>query len=381
MTRRPTVYHVGRAGDIPGGMTQVVNAYLQWPFPAVTVEVIESRGDPGDHATAVRRFASALRQVRGISRRGEPAVIVVHLSERGSFIREGTIARYAARLGLPVIAHLHGSEFAAYADARPESVGKVLQACAKVITLSEESSAVSERFVDAERVELVPNAIPAGRGGRKTRTAVFGGVVSHRKGIDVLQAAWRQAAEHHPDWTLVVAGPVRDGELVDAALPSTRWLGSVAHAELMELLEHASVAVLPSRDEAMPMFILEAMARSACVVSTTVGGIPAVLDDDHGVLIAPGDVPQLAAAFERVLADDAERSRLAERGHVRFRERYSADAVFPRVERIWLDTLEPAAALSSRSRRTARESDDFVKSTASSGLRRPRAGVRPGGAG
>ena len=52
---RPRVYHVGRAGDIPGGMTQVVNAYLSWPFEHVTVHVIESRGDPGDHVTALRR--------------------------------------------------------------------------------------------------------------------------------------------------------------------------------------------------------------------------------------------------------------------------------------------------------------------------------------
>lgn len=350
MTPRPTVYHVGRAGDIPGGMTQVVNAYLAWPFPAVTVEVIESRGDPGDHATAARRFARALQKVRQIAKRGAPAVIVVHLSERGSFVREGAVARYAARLGLPVIAHLHGSEFAVYAAARPESVGKVLRACVKVITLSEESSEISARFVGADRVELVPNAIPTGRGDTKTPTVVFGGVVSHRKGIDVLQDAWRTVSDRHPDWTLLIAGPIRDADLVDAALPRSRRLGSVAHAELMELLEHASVAVLPSRDEAMPMFILEAMARSACVISTTVGGIPAVLGDDHGVLIDAGDAGQLADAFERVLGDAAERSRLATRGHDRFRAEYSAEAVFPRVERIWLDAVRAPATTGASTR-------------------------------
>lgn len=339
MSTRPTVYHVGRAGDIPGGMTQVVNAYLAWDFPSVTVEVIESRGDPGDHLTAARRFARALRRVHAIARSGQDAVIVVHLSERGSFVREGAIARFAARSGLPVIAHLHGSEFAAYADSNPESVAKVLRACVKVITLSEESSAISARFVGERRVELVPNAIPAGNGEAKKATVVFGGVVSHRKGIDVLQSAWREVAPSFPEWTLVVAGPVRDAELVESDLPQTDWLGSVAHADLMQLLEDASVAVLPSRDEAMPMFILEAMARRACVISTTVGGIPAVLDGDRGILVPPADAPALSDALRLALGEDRRRTAIAALGNARFRSDYSAEAVFPRVERIWLDAL------------------------------------------
>lgn len=351
MTATPCVYHVGRAGDIPGGMTQVVNAYLSWPFPSVTVKVIESRGDPGDHVTAARRFTRSLRQVRAIARSGETAVIVVHLSERGSFIREGAIARYAAHLGLPVIAHLHGSEFAEYAAHHPASVAKVLSACVRVITLSDESSLICARFVGADRVELVPNAIPAGRGDAKSPTVVFGGVVSHRKGIDVLQSAWREVTDLYPEWTLLVAGPLRERELVDPDLRRTRWLGSVPHAELMELLEHASVAVLPSRDEAMPMFILEAMARRSCVISTTVGGIPAVLDDGHGALVAPGDVEALVAALRSTMGDDGLREQLAARGNERFRARYSAEAVFPRVEQIWLDAMSLPSEITATSPR------------------------------
>lgn len=346
MAERPTVYHVGRAGDIPGGMTQVINAYLRWPFEHCDVEVLVSRGDPGDHVTALRRFVAARRQLREIARSGRPAVIVVHLSERGSFVREGALAKYAARLGLPVIAHLHGSEFAEYERDHPRSVGAVLGVCAHVISLSDESSGISARHVGADRVSLVPNAIPDGAAGDKRRSIVFGGVVSHRKGIDVLQEAWRRVAPEHPDWTLTIAGPLRDEHLVDRSLDSTVFLGSVGHDDLMTLLEDAAIAVLPSRDEAMPMFILEAMARRACVVSTSVGGIPAVLDDDHGVLVAPGDADALATAVRALLSDDSRRAEIAERGHDRFVARYSAEAVFPVVERIWLAPLGAWAAAS-----------------------------------
>ena len=339
--RRPRVHHVGRAGDIPGGMTQVVNAYLAWPFAHVDVDVIASRGNPGDHVAAARGFARAMRAVRAIARSGHPSVIVVHLSERGSFLREGTIARYAARQGLPVIAHLHGSEFAAFERAQPNLVGKVLAAAHHVISLSEETSGICARHIGADRVSLVPNAIPEGAPTEKLPTVVFGGVVSHRKGIDVLQDAWRAAAPAAP-WRLVVAGPIRDEHLVDRSVPGIEFVGSLGHDELMAALDSAAIAVLPSRDEAMPMFILEALARRCAVVSTTVGGIPGVLCDGAGLMTEPGDAAGLADALRTLTGDDAAREEVAAAGLDRFRERFAAASVFPRVEAIWLDALREA---------------------------------------
>lgn len=338
----PIVYHVGRSGDIPGGMTQVINAYLAWDFQNCDVEVIESRGDPGDHIAAAKGFARALRKVRAIAKAKRPAVIVVHLSERGSFLREGWVARYAARLKLPVIEHMHGADFATFESENTGLVGKVLAAATHVISLSEETSAICARHIGLERVSLVPNAIPVGHAVEKEKLVVFGGVVSHRKGIDVLQEAWRDAAVD--GWTLKVAGPIRDGHLVDHELPAAEFLGSVGHDDLLDLLDRAAIAVLPSRDEAMPMFILEAMARRACVVSTTVGGIPAVLSDGCGMISEPGDIDALAEIMRTAMTDAGVREQVAAAGFDRFEASYSAEAVFPRVERIWLDTLPARTA-------------------------------------
>lgn len=340
--RRPVVYHVGRAGDVPGGMTQVVNAYLAWRFDGCDVEVIPSRGNPGDHAVAAKLFASALRRVRQIAKGKQPAVIVVHLSERGSFVREGWIARYAHHLGLPVVAHMHGADFAAFEAKNSALVGKVLAASDRVISLSDETTAICAAHIGADRVALIPNAIPVGMPAEKEKLVVFGGVVSHRKGIDVLQAAWRDAAPTEP-WRLIVAGPVRDAHLVDAELPQADFVGSLDHDSLMDLLDRAAIAVLPSRDEAMPMFILESMARRAAVISTTVGGIPHVLADECGILTDPGDVGALTAALTQATTDDAARNRIADAGFTRFEQRYSASSVFPRIEQIWLESLDPTS--------------------------------------
>ncbi|GAA1838309.1 glycosyltransferase family 4 protein [Agromyces salentinus] len=335
---RPIVHHLGRGGEVAGGMTQVVNGYLEWPFEHVDTRVIVTRGDPGDSVAAARLAARAAVQISGM-RRSTPQVIVGHLSEGGSFLREGSLLRMAKARGIPTIAHLHGSSFAEFADRRPGVVGGVLRASDRVISLSEESSEVAARFVERERIELVPNAIAGSLPSAKQPIVAFGGVVGYRKGIDVLQRAWADLGAAKRGWRLVIAGPIRDEHLVDRDAEGVEFVGSLPHDELMTLLDTSLVAVLPSREEAMPMFILEALARRCCVISTDVGGIEAVLRDGAGVVVPPGDADALAAALRSVLGDPERLDAIAAEGSRVFEERFSASAVFPRVESLWLDAI------------------------------------------
>lgn len=333
------VYHVGRHGEAAGGMTQVVNGYLAGQFAQFQARAILSR-DGSRGIPAVRLALSAAARILRLRHR-DRTVIVVHLSERGSFVREGALLLLASARGFATIAHLHGSEFAPFADAHPRLVKRVLKAADVVLTLSEESSRIARRFVPGEAVQLVPNAVFPGKSRPKERLVVFGGAVTRRKGVDVLLSAWRELAERMPGhgWRLVIAGPIIDQDVVpdpaDGDLAGTEFTGAVGHDTLMDLLERSSIAVLPSRDEAMPMFVLEAMARSNAVVSTTVGGIPAVLADGAGVLVPPGDAERLTEALERFIRDTGFREESGRRALAAWETTYSAAAVFPRVESAW----------------------------------------------
>ncbi len=334
------MFHLGRVGEVAGGMTQVLNGYLAWPFPRVDVAVVTTRGEPGDLRAGLRAASGAAARIR----RMDPAtsVVVGHLSYGGSFVREGLLLRLAAARGIGTVAHLHGSSFARFAGRYPRLTGWVLRAADRVVSLSEETTDVVARFVPRSRVSLVPNAIPPGDPGPKEDLVVFGGAVSQRKGVDVLLAAWERVAP--AGWELVVAGPVRDPEVVREDVPGVRFAGALAHAELMALLDRSRVAVLPSRAEAMPVFLLEAMARDNCVVSTDVGGIPAVLGGGRGVVVPAGDADALAGALRSVLTDPGLRARLAAAGRAAFDEHFSADAVFGQVEDLWLSVL-PAGSI------------------------------------
>jgi glycosyltransferase involved in cell wall biosynthesis len=77
-----------------------------------------------------------------------------------------------------------------------------------------------------------------------------------------------------------------------------------------ELLR-ATIFALPSHNEGVPMALLEAMSRSLPVLTTPVGGIPEVIENDrNGLMVPPGDVEAIEAALERLLQSSAERARL-----------------------------------------------------------------------
>ena len=341
---RSVAWQVGRHGEVAGGMTQVVNGYLGWRFANFDVGVITSRdGSKGFRAASLFfRALVGILKLRDVRRH----VLVVHLSQGGSFVREGLLLLLARARGFGTVAHIHGSRFVDFANRQSWLVGKVLPAATKVIVLSRATHDAVCRFVPASRVELVPNAVPEGQPKRKERLVVFGGSVSSRKGIDVLVEAWRSVG-CGSGWKLVIAGPVLDSTVVPESLTDAEFVGAVPHRSLMEFLDRSAIAVLPSRDEAMPMFILEAMGRNNCVISTKVGGIPAVLADGRGILVDAGNADQLAAALATAMGDDAYRETIARVGRQAFDEEFSAKTIYPRVELLWSEVLAsplPAAA-------------------------------------
>jgi len=120
----------------------------------------------------------------------------------------------------------------------------------------------------------------------------------------------------------IVAG---DGPLRDL-LPDA--LGFVPQNELFGLYDKAAVVLLTSEREGLPNVVLEAMARGKTVVSTPVGGIPAVIEDGKtGLLVPIGDADTTRAAVERALADPELRRRIGTAARERVREYCSWDRV------------------------------------------------------
>jgi glycosyltransferase involved in cell wall biosynthesis len=185
------------------------------------------------------------------------------------------------------------------------------------------------RKVGAQNVHEIPYGveIPAETAPEEQPPKVlFAGRLSPEKRIDVVAAATDGLPR-------IVAG---DGPLRDL-LPDA--LGFVPQNELFGLYDRAAVVLLTSEREGLPNVVLEAMARGKTVVSTPVGGIPAVIEDGKtGLLVPIGDAEATRAAVERALGDSELRSSLGTAARERVREYCSWD----RVTELTLEVYEAA---------------------------------------
>jgi sugar transferase (PEP-CTERM/EpsH1 system associated) len=67
------------------------------------------------------------------------------------------------------------------------------------------------------------------------------------------------------------------------------------------LMQQSQVFVMSSLAEGIPMTVLEAMASGLPVVATAVGGLPELIDADHGLLVPASSADALAQAMQHYL--------------------------------------------------------------------------------
>ncbi|MBK8267398.1 MAG: glycosyltransferase family 4 protein [Planctomycetes bacterium] len=110
--------------------------------------------------------------------------------------------------------------------------------------------------------------------------------------------------------TLVGDGPMREtikSRIQTLGLNSDVTLtGALDPESVASQYAQADVVVLASFSEGVPVVLMEAMAHGLPVVATRVGGVPELVEHaSNGVLVAPGNIEELAAGLERVLSDRA----------------------------------------------------------------------------
>jgi len=163
---------------------------------------------------------------------------------------------------------------------------------------------------EALQAEFDPTfMLPDGLSGRRyvLNVATF----EHKKAQDILVEAFALVADRQTDVRLVLVGRstpwlevIRQRAAGLGIAHRVHFFSDVPHYQVLSFLAHASLFCLPSRAEGHPVAILEAAAFGIPVVSTPVGGIAQTIpDDSHGLLVPVGDVPALAEAVCRLLAD------------------------------------------------------------------------------
>ncbi|MFF5928994.1 stealth conserved region 3 domain-containing protein [Streptomyces hydrogenans] len=199
----------------------------------------------------------------------------------------------------------------------------------------------------APRIDVVPNALPAGfrpRSTLETRTVVMAGRLVGEKQIDHALEAWALLAPHHPDWSLRIFG---DGPLSGALRRQVAQLGLYDSVQLNGNSPHlaeewakSSIALMTSRNEAFPLVLMEAQAAGVPIVSYDCPNGPReiVLDGESGILVPPGDIDALARRLSLLMSDRGLRHRMGATAHSSI-TRFAPDAVTAQWESIFRELV------------------------------------------
>jgi glycosyltransferase involved in cell wall biosynthesis len=187
---------------------------------------------------------------------------------------------------------------------------------------------VEKNWAPAERIHVIQHGVldyylsleasgPSEPVSASNQTVMFFGNIEAYKGLDVLIRAF----------ALLPADLVARTQLLVAGSPNTDivplkklahdlgieqrmvWkLGYIREEEVPELFRSATVVALPYRAIDQSGVLMTALAFGKAIVASRTGGFPEVIRDGvHGLLVSPGDAPELAQALHNVLANPARR--------------------------------------------------------------------------
>jgi glycosyltransferase involved in cell wall biosynthesis len=330
------VTHFGNVGPEAGGIASVLRNYEAWTWERAHLNFVNTFS-PHAKLFGAMPYLKALRRLLFTSA-PQLGVVHVHLSQRGSYLREGSLVRLARVRGLPTCVTLHGSSTQDFLARSPRLVLGVLGKADAILALSGELVQHLKQVHGLRQARVVPNGMqvppePDRRPSQCPPTAVFAGAVTHRKGVDTLLSAWTHVVTQLPSARLLVVGP--DGDVMVAPQEGMERLEALPNQEVLTQLAVARVAVLPSRAEGMPIFLLEAMSRARPVVTTRVGGIPDLVDETCGTFVDPDDPDAVAAALLRYLLEPGRADAHGRAGRTQVLARYAAPIVQAQLESVW----------------------------------------------
>lgn len=161
------------------------------------------------------------------------------------------------------------------------------------------------------------------------------GVVRPYKGVDVLLDAFR-SVEGAELW--IVGRPL--GVDIEASANVRLVPRYVSDSELPAFFRRADLLVLPHRNVDVSGVLFAGLAFGKPMVLSDVGGFRELVEDHGaGVLVPPGDPAALGAAIGALLADPAERERLAECARAAAAGPLSWDGVAARTQEVYDQVL------------------------------------------
>ena len=337
------------------GFGPVREALVERAGPDVEVFPIERNVAGGVEPSLIARLARTLRRIR-------PDIMHVHNWSTSLY---GIAAARVA--GIPTVLYgLGGQDSTEAPSARRQAMMRALTPHVDRFTsvcgyledqLADYWAAPRERIsvlktgIDLAAVDEAPSqAEVRARLGLPADAAVVGAISVFRpvKRIpDLIDAVGAIGARHPNVHLLLVGNPL--GVSPEELRSRADSVGLEGRFHLLGRVEKP-VRTLPAFDvfvncsafEGTSNAILEAMASRIPIVATAVGGTPELVEDGvHGLLVPPAEVPDLAAALDRMLSDPGLREACGARGRAKVEAEHTYETMMRAYQDLYRQVARP----------------------------------------
>ena len=341
--RAPRVWMVSPNASSRGGVAAVARQIAVSPLTRKYRMSMLPTYAPGSKLARFYRGAIGITQIGGVILFRKPDLVHIKVASGGSFARKVVVGAICRLRGVPVLVHVHGGGFDQFLESAPPFVRSLahwwFENTAQMLTLSDRWAARLAPMFPHARIEVLPNPVEVRRfedlaqdrfaralEEPRPKVALFLGDLLERKGAHDLVRAWPEVVRRFPGARLVLCGTGDSaglralaqelGVADDVELP-----GWVELAEKRRRLAEATLFVLPSLIEGVPISLLEAMASGLPSVVTPVGGIlDAVTDEAEALIVPVNDPPAVARAIIRLFGSPELARKLGEAARVRVEE-------------------------------------------------------------
>lgn len=334
--------------QVKGGIAAVISGYrgskLEQDY---SVTYVESYRDGSKWDKLIKAIKGYFHFAK-VLLKDKPDLIHIHSSFGPSFYRKIPYIYMAKWCKIPVINHIHGSEFdKLYTNAgekKQRLVERVWGKCDRFIVLSEAWKEKFSCIIPKEKMTVVENYSrlqPAMDRSVCNNQVLFLGAINPMKGcLDMVDVVC-DLKMSDPKIKMVMAG---DGEIEavkakaeeKGVLENFVFPGWVRDGKKDELLKNSDIFFLPSYTEGMPMSILDAMGYGLPIISTNVGGIPRLVQEGYnGKLYEPGNAIGMAEGIRQLLENTNQRVEYGKNSRTIVEERYSLEKHLEKIEAVY----------------------------------------------
>jgi glycosyltransferase involved in cell wall biosynthesis len=178
---------------------------------------------------------------------------------------------------------------------------------------------------------------------------LFVGRFNAIKGPDLLIEAFAASRQRFPDHLLVLAGSddgllrrLKDLTAKHALGEHVRFIGHIGGRTKSAAYHAAELLVIPSRQEAMSMVVIEGGAAGTPVVATDRCGLNELGGIGAGIIVAP-DVDGIAGGIVAALADEPKRRAMAEALRAHTLEHFTWDVISSQLVEMFREAVEEGA--------------------------------------